>query len=166
LPFGISINHFETITYKPSKVLGCFLFIKRFFKNFDTALLTFDEKLLFFTINLNQWIIMDEMNFNGKNLSEDQQDQLLFMMLVQQHQQIAMMGMGKIENPQTGQVERELKSAKFAIDTLLMLQKFTEGNLPKKLNSYLTETLNNLRMNYADEKEKGDDSKPDKEQQA
>lgn len=98
------------------------------------------------------------MNFNGENLSEDQQNQLLFMMLVQQHQQIAMMGMGKVENPKTGETERELKSAKFAIDTLLMLEEYTEGNLPKKLKNYLTETLNNLRMNYADEKEKGDDS--------
>lgn len=108
---------------------------------------------------------MDQMNFDGENLSEEQQDQLLFMMLVQQHQQIAMMGMGKLENPQTGEVDRELKSAKFAIDTLVMLQKYTEGNLPQKLNNYLTETLNNLRMNYADEKEKEGSSESDKEEQ-
>ncbi len=101
---------------------------------------------------------MDQMNYNGDNISEEQQQQLLFMMLVQQHQQIAMMGMGKIENPNTGEVERELKSAKFAIDTLVMLQEFTEGNLPKELKNYLTETLNNLRMNYADEQEKNDAS--------
>lgn len=94
---------------------------------------------------------MDPMNLNGDNLSDEQQQQLLFMMLVQQHQQIAMMGMGKVENPNTGKVERELKSAKFAIDTLVMLQDFTEGNLPDELSNYLTETLNNLRMNYADE---------------
>lgn len=94
---------------------------------------------------------MDPMNLNGDNLSDDQQQQLLFMMLVQQHQQIAMMGMGKIENPNTGKVKRELKSAKFAIDTLVMLQDFTEDNLPDELDNYLTETLNKLRMNYADE---------------
>lgn len=98
------------------------------------------------------------MNFNGDNLSEDEQQQLLFMMLVQQHQQIAMMGMGKAENPNTGETERELKSAKFAIDTLLMLKEYTAGNLPDKLKSYLTETLNNLRVSYADEKEKEDNS--------
>ncbi len=101
---------------------------------------------------------MDQMNFDGDNLSEDQQQQLLFMMLVQQHQQIAMMGMGKTENPNTGEIERELKSAKFAIDTLVMLQKFTEGNLPKELDNYLKETLNNLRMNYADEAEKEEEN--------
>lgn len=98
------------------------------------------------------------MNFNGDNLSEEEQQQLLFMMLVQQHQQIAMMGMGKAENPNTGETERELKSAKFAIDTLLMLKEYTEGNLPERLKSYLTETLNNLRVSYADEKEKEDES--------
>lgn len=99
---------------------------------------------------------MDQMNMDKDNLSEEQQEQLLFMMLVQQHQQIAMMGMGKVENPNTGKIERELKSAKFAIDTLVMLQNYTAGNLPKDLNDYLTETLNNLRMNYADEAGKGD----------
>ncbi len=107
---------------------------------------------------------MDQMNLNGDNLSEDQQQQLLFMMLVQQHQQIAMMGMGKEENPQTGEVERELKSAKFAIDTLLMLQKYTEGNLPEKLDNYLTETLNKLRVSYADEREKDSESDPNEQE--
>lgn len=101
---------------------------------------------------------MDKVNFNGDNLSEDEQQQLLFMMLVQQHQQIAMMGMGKIENPNTGEKQRELKSAKFAIDTLLMLEQYTQGNLPDQLKNYLTETLNNLRVSYADEKKKNDES--------
>ena len=100
---------------------------------------------------------------NGDKLNPDQQQQLLFGMLIQQHAQIAMMGMGKIQNPATGKSERDLKSAKYAIDTLVMLQKFTEGNLPKELGSYLNQTLTNLRLNYADEKKKGDvaDTKKD-----
>lgn len=100
---------------------------------------------------------MDLENLNGDQLSEDQQQQLLFMMLIQQHQQIAMMGMGKIKNPSTDQTERDLKSAKFAIDTLLMLQEYTEGNLSKELTNYLEQTLNNLRLNYAEEKENEED---------
>lgn len=101
------------------------------------------------------------MKENGDKISEDQQQQLLFVMLIQQHEQIAMMGMGKTINPQTEKTERDLKSAKFAIDTLVMLQKFTEGNLPKEIKDYLTQTLTNLRLNYADEKKKdneGDNS--------
>lgn len=101
---------------------------------------------------------------DGSSLNPDQQEQLLFVMLVQQHQQIAMMGMGKIKNPANDKIERDLKSAKFAIDTLNMLQKYTEGNLPKELKDYINQTLTNLRLNYADEKKKGDDSDEKEEQ--
>ncbi len=95
---------------------------------------------------------------NGENLNADQQDQLLFMMLIQQHQQIGMMGLGKIKNPATDNIERDLSSAKYAIDTLNALEKFTSGNLPKELKGYLDQTLTNLRLNYADELKKGDTS--------
>lgn len=91
---------------------------------------------------------------NNEKFSPDQQQQLLFMMLIQQHEQIAMMGMGKVKNPATDKIERDLKSAKYAIDTLVMLEKFTKGNLPKELKDFLNQTLTNLRLNYADEKKK------------
>ena len=91
---------------------------------------------------------------NNEKFSSDQQQQLLFMMLVQQHEQIASMGMGKTKNPATDEIERDLKSAKYAIDTLVMLEKFTKGNLPKELSDFLNQTLTNLRLNYADEKKK------------
>ncbi len=91
---------------------------------------------------------------NTENLNPEKQDQLLFMMLIQQHQQIAMMGMGKIKNPATDRIERDLSSAKYAIDTLNMLEKYTEGNLPKELKGYLDQTLTTLRLNYAEEKKK------------
>jgi aryl-phospho-beta-D-glucosidase BglC (GH1 family) len=96
----------------------------------------------------------DQQEKNGEKLNPDQQQQLLFVMLIQQHEQIAMMGMGKIQNPATGKSERDLKAAKYAIDTLVMLEKFTEGNLSKELASYIKQTLTNLRLNYADEKKK------------
>lgn len=98
-------------------------------------------------------LYMDLENLNGDQISDDQRQQLLFMMLIQQHQQIAMMGLGKTKNPSTDKVERDLKSAKFAIDTLLMLQEYTKGNLPKELSNYLEQTLNTLRLNYAEEKD-------------
>jgi hypothetical protein len=94
---------------------------------------------------------MDFDNINGDQLSDEQQQQVLFMMLIQQHQQIAMMGMGKLKNPSTDEVERDMKSAKFAIDTLLMLQEYTKSNLPDELKNYLEQTLNTLRLNYAEE---------------
>lgn len=90
----------------------------------------------------------------SENLNSDQQQQLLFMMLLQQHEQIAMMGLGKIKNPVTDKVERDMNSAKYAIDTLMMLENFTKGNLSKELEGYLRQLLTNLRLNYADEKKK------------
>jgi hypothetical protein len=87
---------------------------------------------------------------NDSNISPDQQDQILFMMLVQQHQQIALMGLGDQENPTTGKKEKDLKAVKYAIDTLTMLEKFTAGNLTKEMSGYLTETLKSLRLKYVD----------------
>jgi len=100
---------------------------------------------------------MDKANTNSDKLNPEQQDQLLMMMLIQQYQQIAMMGLGKIKNPGSDKVERDLKSARFAIDTLHALQKFTEGNLSGELREYMVQTLTNLRLNFADEKKKGED---------
>lgn len=100
----------------------------------------------------------EEKSTNNERFNPDQQQQLLFMMLIQQHEQIAMMGMGKIKNPATEEIERDLKSAKYSIDTLNMLERFTQGNLPDQLKEYLNQTLTTLRLNYADEKKKGDDS--------
>lgn len=97
---------------------------------------------------------------NEGNLNKDQQDQLLFMMLIQQHQQIGMMGLGKIKNPATDEIERDLPSAKYAIDTLTVLEKYTKDNLPKELKGYLDQVLTNLRLNYADESKKGGDKTP------
>lgn len=95
---------------------------------------------------------------NTDNLNPEQQDQLLCMMLIQQHQQIAMMGLGKMQNPATGEMEKDLPSAKYAIDTLNMLDKYTKGNIPQELKGFLDQTLTTLRLNYADESKKGDES--------
>ena len=91
------------------------------------------------------------MDFNGQKLSEEQQNQLLFMMLVQQHEQICMMSLGKLKNPATDKIERDLASAKYAIDTLAMLEQFTLNNLSAELKGYLKQVLNTLRLNYVDE---------------
>lgn len=91
-------------------------------------------------------------------LSQDQQRQLLMMSLIQQHQQIAMIGLGKIINPATDEIQKDLGSAKFAIDTLDAFEHFTKGNLGEELEAFLTQTLTNLRLNYADEAAKPDEA--------
>ncbi len=85
------------------------------------------------------------------NLTKEQQQQMLFMMLVQQHQNICMMGLGKLKNPVTDKIERDMSAARYAIDTLAMLQDYTKGNLTNEMAEYLGHVLGTLRLNYVDE---------------
>lgn len=79
---------------------------------------------------------------------------ILFMQLIMQNQQIAMMSMGKIKNPVTDKIERNLDHAKIYIDTLDMLLAKTKGNLSEYEKKFLTETLKDLKLNYVDEIDK------------
>ncbi|MEJ2104618.1 MAG: DUF1844 domain-containing protein [Ignavibacteriaceae bacterium] len=84
----------------------------------------------------------------------DANHNILFMQLIIQNQQIAMMAMGKIKNPVTDKIERNLEHAKVYIDTLDMLLAKTKGNLSEYEEKFLTETLKELKLNYVDEADK------------
>lgn len=62
-------------------------------------------------------------------MEQNTTNEILFMQLVIQNQQIAMMSMGKIKNPVTNSFDKSLEYAKIAIDTLVMLALKTKGNL-------------------------------------
>ena len=85
----------------------------------------------------------------------DANHNILFMQLIIQNQQIAMMAMGKIKNPVSNKIERNLEHAKIYIDTLDMLQAKTKGNLSDYEEKFLAETLKDLKLNYVDEMDKG-----------
>ncbi len=87
---------------------------------------------------------MDQVNSN----------ELLFMQLVMQNQQIAMMSLGRISNPVTNKTEVNLDYAKMAIDTLDMLKERTRGNLSKYEEQFLDETLKELKLIYVAENDK------------
>jgi len=82
---------------------------------------------------------------------ETDKTKLLFMQLVLQNQQIAMMAMGKLENPVTKRIDRNLDYAKVSIDTLDMLQVKTKGNLSEYEEKYLIEVLKELKLTYVEE---------------
>ncbi len=63
----------------------------------------------------------------------------------------AMQQMGKLQNPFTGKVERNLELAKNSIDMLAMIEQKTEGNLTTEEASLIKRSLYQLRMNYVDE---------------
>ena len=78
----------------------------------------------------------------------------LFIQLMLIFHQNAMMAMGKLKNPVTDKVERDLSQAKQSIDMLEMIKEKTHNNLSPELLRTLEHTLTELRLNYVDETNK------------
>ena len=71
-----------------------------------------------------------------------------------QNQQMAMMSLGKLENPIAGIIEKNIEFAKLSIDTLDMIKEKTKGNLSEYEEKFLNETLRELKLAYLSETEK------------
>ena len=82
----------------------------------------------------------------------------LFVNLVLTLHNAAMLHMGKIKNPLSDKIERDMSQAEMSIDMLDMLKKKSEGNITDEENSILSRTLNELKMNFMDEKAKDEKS--------
>jgi hypothetical protein len=97
----------------------------------------------------------------------EKKNEYYFIQLVLMFQAAAMQQMGKIQNPITQKIERDLHQAKFSVDMLEMIQQKTKGNLSENEKKFLDHILFELRMNYVDEvnkdKEKKEDSSAPKE---
>jgi hypothetical protein len=79
----------------------------------------------------------------------------LFLQLVLGLQQAAMVALGKLMNPVSGKLERNLEAARNTIDTLAAIEARTSGNLESDESRVLTQVLTDLRLNYLDEVKKG-----------
>ena len=79
----------------------------------------------------------------------------LFLQLLLGLQQAAMVALGKLMNPMSGKLERNLEAARNTIDTLAAIEARTRGNLESDEQRVLTQVLTDLRMNYLDEVKKG-----------
>ncbi|NIM19020.1 MAG: DUF1844 domain-containing protein [Candidatus Latescibacteria bacterium] len=100
--------------------------------------------------------------------NEGMERDVLFIHLVTMFHVAAMQQLGKVMNPVTQKIERDLDQAKFAIDTLDMVKEKTKGNLSKEEEDFLNKTLFELHMNYLDEisrAEKGE-KEAEKEEEA
>ena len=78
----------------------------------------------------------------------------LFIQLMLIFHQNAMMAMGKLKNPVTDKVERDLSQAKQSIDMLEMIKEKTHNNLSPELLRTLEHALTELRLNFVDETNK------------
>jgi F0F1-type ATP synthase membrane subunit b/b' len=89
-------------------------------------------------------------------MSMEKNDQLFMQLLYLLHHS-AMQELGKVQNPMTNKVERNLPQAKQLIDTLEMLKEKTNGNLSEELSKAQEMMLSELRLNYVDELNKEED---------
>jgi len=65
-----------------------------------------------------------------------------------------MMSMGKLKNPMTDTIERDLSQTQQSIEMLEMIRDKTKNNLSQELTQMLEHTLTELRLNYVDEMNK------------
>ena len=88
------------------------------------------------------------------NTEEARNDEARFMQMVAMFQFAAMQQMGKLANPVSGEIERDLDQSRMSIDLLEMLQRKTQGNRSDAEEELLGKVLFELRMNYVDEVER------------
>jgi len=74
--------------------------------------------------------------------------------MITQYQTLAMIGLGKIQNPATGEVERDLDQARIFIDILEMLKVKCRTDTPADLLRLLDSAVMDLQLNFLDESKK------------
>ena len=97
-------------------------------------------------------------------MSEDQpkKEDQLFIHLVNTFVQSAWISLGKVKNPVSDKIERNVEQATYYIDLLDMLQTKMKGNLSEWEEQYIIHSLSELKLNYIDEKKKPSDNEDSK----
>jgi hypothetical protein len=84
------------------------------------------------------------------NPSPEEMRSALFAQLVMQQSNMALMLLGKVPHPETGQAAKDLETARLFIDTLEMLEVRTKGNLTQPEAALLKQTLMSLRLAFVE----------------
>ena len=89
-------------------------------------------------------------NDTPSDASRDELMSALFARLVLQQSNMAMMLLGKMPHPETGQTVCDIEGAKLFIDQLEMLQVKTRGNLGKGEETLLKQSLMSLHLAFVE----------------
>jgi len=87
-------------------------------------------------------------------MTDQEKYQMLFLQLISSLHAGALQQMGKVKNPATDKVEKNLEQAEFTIDMLDMLYAKTKGNISAEEEKFLGTVISELKLNYVDEKAK------------
>jgi hypothetical protein len=85
---------------------------------------------------------------------QDARHAALFVSMVAQYSDLAMLAMGRAAHPQTGERMRDLEAARLFIDQLEMLEVKTRGNLTPDEAAVLRQALTTLRLAFVEEAQK------------
>ena len=83
-------------------------------------------------------------------ISPEEMQSALFAQLISQQSNLAMLLMGKIPHPQSGEIVRDIEASRLFIDQLEMLEAKTKGNLTKAEEQILKQGLWSLRMAFVE----------------
>lgn len=78
----------------------------------------------------------------------------LFLLLIGTYEMAALQQMGKLKNPLTDKLERNLEQAQFSIELLDMIREKTKGNLDEQEQKFLDSIISQVKLNYVDEMDK------------
>jgi hypothetical protein len=84
------------------------------------------------------------------NASREEIMAALFANMVIQQTNMAMMMLGKIAHPETGEFIQDIEAARMFIDQLEMLEAKTKGNLGKQEDALVKQSLTALRMAFVE----------------
>ena len=89
-------------------------------------------------------------------MTTDEKNQVLFIQLISIFQFQAMLHMGKMKHPVSDKIERDLPQAEQAIDMLDMIKEKTQSSVTDDENKMLSAVLQELKLNFVEEKAKND----------
>ena len=97
---------------------------------------------------------MNDVNLPDEDLQNASPEEImsaLFANMIIQQTNMALMLLGKVPHPETGEIYKDLESAKMFIDQLEMIEVKTKGNLDKREEGLLKQSLAALRMAFVEE---------------
>ena len=103
----------------------------------------------------------DQGPMSAEDMTPEQLMAALFANMVIQNTNMALMFLGKVPHPQTGQPIKDLESAQMFIDQLEMLAYKTRGNLSGEEKQLIQQSLISLRMTFVEELRKAGIPVPD-----
>jgi len=84
------------------------------------------------------------------SVGREEMQSALFAQLVMQQANLALMLLGKVPHPESGQTVKDIEGARLFIDQLEMLEMKTKGNLSKDESGLLKQSLMNLRLAFVE----------------